>query len=69
MFSISLENCEVNKFREEALMFVDKVNTVLESLGSDSNVSIGDLETKVLEAMRSLGQMLLKISVSKQASE
>ena len=69
MFSISLESCEVNKFREEALMFVDKVNTVLESLGSDSNVSIGDLETKVLEAMRSLDQMLLKISVSKQASE
>ena len=29
MFSISLESCEVNKFREEALKFVDKVNTVL----------------------------------------
>ncbi len=29
MFSISLESCEVNKFREEALKFVDKVNTIL----------------------------------------
>ena len=29
MFSIPLESCEVNKFREEALKFVDKVNTVL----------------------------------------
>ena len=32
MFSISLESCEVNKFREEALKFVDKVNTVLDPI-------------------------------------
>ena len=51
MFSISLESCEVNKFREEALKFVDKVNTVLyqingiclifQTVGAVSNRTIG----------------------------
>ncbi len=51
MFSISLESCEVNKFREEALKFVDKVNTVLypingiclifQTVGVVSNRTIG----------------------------
>ena len=69
MFSISLASCEVKEFREDATHFVEKINTVLHTLGSDSSLSVDGMEIIVLEAMHSLCQMLLEMSVLKQASE
>ncbi len=56
MFSISLQSCEVKTFGEEAKQFVEDVNALLESLTSDSGVSLEDAERQVLEATRAWGK-------------
>ena len=67
MFSISLQSCEVKTFGEEAKQFVEDVNALLESLTSDSGVSLEDAERQVLEATRAWGPKLLEMCVSQNA--
>ena len=52
MFSISLESCEINEFREEANKFVGEVNDLVRDITSEGCVSLEDAEVLVSEAVR-----------------
>ena len=68
MFSISLESCEINEFREEANKFVGEVNDLVRDITSEGCVSLEDAEVLVSEAV-SWEQRLLEMCISKKAGE
>ncbi len=68
MFSISLASCEVKENAEAAKNLIDEVNDLVEDLSSDSCMSFTEAEHHILEGTRALGQKLLELYASKQAS-
>ncbi len=68
MFSISLASCEVKENAEAAKNLIDEVNDLVRDLGSVSCMSFTEAEHHILEGTRALGQKLLELYASKQAS-
>ena len=68
MLSISLESCEVKENAEAAKNLVDEINDLFEVLGSGSCMSFNEEENHILEGTQALGQKLLEMHASQQAS-
>ena len=68
MFSISLSSCEVKENPEAAQNLVDEMHDLVGDLGSDSSLSFSEAEQHILEGTRALGQKLLALHASEQAS-
>lgn len=68
MISITLDHCEVKENAEAAKNLVDELNDLFQELGSDSCPSFNEAEHHILEGTRALGQKMLELYASKQAS-
>ncbi len=68
MFSISLDSCEVKERTEAAIKWIEEINDLVGSLGSDSCVSLDEAEQHILEGTQSIRRKLLEMSVNQEAS-
>ncbi len=68
MLSISLASCEVKENVEAAENLVVEVNDLFGALDSRSCLSLAEAEHHILEGTRALGQKLLEMYTSQQAS-
>ena len=68
MFSISLASCEVKEKAEAVENLVAEINDLFEGLGSRSCMLLDEAEHYILEGTRFLGQKLLELYASQQAS-
>ena len=68
MICITYDSCEVKENVEAAKNLVNEINDLFGDLDSRSCLSLAEAEQHILEGTRALGQKLLEMYASQQAS-